>query len=52
MAHEFWIPDMGGVDWDAVIAEYLPLADRMATRDDFAELLWEMIGELGTSTPT
>jgi tricorn protease len=49
MAHEFWIPDMGGVDWDAVVAEYLPLADRMATAADVADLLWEMFGELGTS---
>jgi tricorn protease len=49
MAHDFWVPDMGGVDWDGVIAEYLPLADRMASPTDFADLLWEIFGELGTS---
>jgi tricorn protease len=49
MAHDFWVPDMAGVDWDAVIAEYLPLADRVASATDFADLLWEIFGELGTS---
>ena len=49
MAHDFWVPDMAGVDWDGVIAEYLPLADRIASATDFADLLWEIFGELGTS---
>jgi tricorn protease len=49
MAHDFWVPDMAGVDWDGVIAEYLPLADRVASATDFADLLWEIFGELGTS---
>jgi tricorn protease len=49
MAHDFWVPDMAGVDWDGVIAEYLPLADRVASPTDFADLLWEIFGELGTS---
>ena len=49
MAHEFWVPDMAGVDWDAIIADYLPLAGRMASASDFADLLWEIFGELGTS---
>jgi tricorn protease len=49
MAHDFWVPDMAGVNWDGVLAEYLPLADRMASAADFADLLWEIFGELGTS---
>ncbi len=47
MRDHFWIEDMGGVDWDDVLERYLPLVDRIATRDDLSEVLWEMIGELG-----
>ena len=49
MRDHFWIEDMGGVDWDDVLERYLPLVDRIATRDDLSEVLWEMIGELGSS---
>lgn len=49
MRDHFWIADMGGVDWDDVLERYLPLIDRIATRDDLSEVLWEMIGELGAS---
>ncbi len=49
MRDHFWIEDMGGVDWDDVLARYLPLAERIATRDDLSEVLWEMVGELGSS---
>lgn len=45
----FWTPDMSGVDWLAVYQRYLPLLDRVATRGEFSDLLWEMQGELGTS---
>jgi len=47
--HDFWVPDMAGVDWDAVLAEYRPLLDRIAGPRDFADLLYEVLGELGTS---
>ena len=47
--HDFWVPDMAGVNWDAVLAEYQPLLDRIAGPRDFADLLWEVAGELGTS---
>lgn len=47
--HDFWVPDMAGVDWDAVLAEYRPLLDRIAGPGDFADLLYEVFGELGTS---
>ena len=49
MRDHFWIEDMGGVDWDDVLERYLPLVDEVATRDDLSEVLWEMIGELGSS---
>ena len=47
--HLYWIEDMGGLDWDAVVARYLPLVDRVSTRDELTDLLWELHGELGTS---
>ena len=49
MRDHFWVEDMGGVDWDAVLPRYLPVVDRLATRDDLSEVLWEMIAELGSS---
>lgn len=45
----FWVEDMSGVDWLRVRNRYLPLVDRVATRIEFSDLMWEMQGELGTS---
>ncbi|GAA2056170.1 S41 family peptidase [Streptomyces cheonanensis] len=45
----FWDPGMCGVDWDAVLEQYRPLVERVATPDEFADLLREVLGELGTS---
>ncbi|MFH8985056.1 S41 family peptidase [Streptomyces varsoviensis] len=45
----FWEPGMCSVDWDGVLAEYRPLVERIASPDDFADLLREVLGELGTS---
>jgi len=45
----FWTEDMSGVDWERVYHRYLPLVDRIATRGEFSDLMWEMQGELGTS---
>jgi tricorn protease len=45
----FWVEDMSGVDWAEVYDRYLPLVDRVGTRSDFSDLLWELQGELGTS---
>ncbi|MGA4849420.1 S41 family peptidase [Streptomyces sp. G5(2025)] len=45
----FWDPGMSGVDWDGVLAQYRPLVERVASPDDFADLLREVLGELGTS---
>ncbi|WP_035849005.1 S41 family peptidase [Kitasatospora azatica] len=46
---QFWDPQMGGLDWPALVAQYEPLLDRIASPDDFADLLRELLGELGTS---
>ncbi|HYZ93246.1 MAG TPA: PDZ domain-containing protein [Actinomycetota bacterium] len=45
----FWVADMSGVDWDAIYERYLPLVDKVASRLEFSDLMWEMLGELGTS---
>ena len=47
--HDFWVADLAEVDWDGVLELYRPLLDRIAGPRDFADLLWEMLGELGTS---
>jgi tricorn protease len=49
MRHDFWVPDMAEVDWDGVLDTYRPLLARIRTADDFADLVWEVFGELGTS---
>ncbi|MFZ3595204.1 S41 family peptidase [Streptomyces sp. BH104] len=45
----FWEPHMCGIDWDAVLDQYRPLVERVASPDEFADLLREVLGELGTS---
>ncbi|WEV25822.1 PDZ domain-containing protein [Streptomyces sp. 71268] len=45
----FWEPGLGGVDWDAILEQYRPLLERVASPDEFADLLREVLGELGTS---
>ncbi|SEN10047.1 tricorn protease [Actinacidiphila rubida] len=45
----FWAPDMCGVDWPAILDQYRPLVERVSTPDEFADLLREVLGELGTS---
>ncbi|MFE5627772.1 S41 family peptidase [Streptomyces sp. NPDC056543] len=45
----FWDPNMCGVDWPAVLDQYRPLVERVASPDDFTDLLREVMGELGTS---
>ena len=46
---QFWVADMSGVDWNAVRSRYEPLLERVATRAELSDLIWEMQGELGTS---
>lgn len=45
----FWDPGMCGIDWDGVLEQYRPLVERVASPDEFADLLREVLGELGTS---
>ncbi len=45
----FWTEDMSQVDWQTVYQRYFPLIDRVSTRSEFSDLMWEMQGELGTS---
>lgn len=45
----FWAEDMSGVDWQAMYARYAPLVQRVGSRAELSDLLWELQGELGTS---
>jgi tricorn protease len=45
----FWTADMSGVDWQKVFDRYASLLERVTTRSEFSDLVWEMQGELGTS---
>jgi tricorn protease len=45
----YWDPQMCGIDWNGVLDQYRPLVERVASPDDFADLLREVLGELGTS---
>jgi tricorn protease len=49
MRRDFWDAGMSGVDWDGVLDTYRPLLDRVRGADDFTDLMWEVVGELGTS---
>lgn len=43
----FYDAGMHGVDWPAVRAKYEPLVDRVTDRFELAELMAQMVGELG-----
>lgn len=45
----FWNEDLSGVDWERVRKLYEPLIDKVNTREELNDLLWEVQGELGTS---
>ncbi|MBO0777655.1 MAG: PDZ domain-containing protein [Ktedonobacteraceae bacterium] len=45
----FWDENMMGVDWEAMYARYAPLLERVSSRSELSDLLWELQGELGTS---
>ncbi|HLX30858.1 MAG TPA: S41 family peptidase [Casimicrobiaceae bacterium] len=46
---QFWVPDMSGIDWQAIYHRYEPLLSRISTRSELSDLIWEIQGELGTS---
>ncbi|KQC13288.1 MAG: hypothetical protein APR63_00895 [Desulfuromonas sp. SDB] len=45
----YWVEDMSNIDWEKIYDRYFPLVDRIASRSEFSDLIWEMQGELGTS---
>jgi tricorn protease len=47
--HDYWVADLADIDWDAALDSYRPLLDRIAGPSDFVDVLWETLGELGTS---
>lgn len=49
MREMFWVEDMAGVPWDTVYDRYRALIDRVSTRSDLSDVIWEMYGELGSS---
>jgi len=42
----FYDPNMHGVDWDATLAKYMPLVDRVTTREELSDLIGRVVGEL------
>jgi tricorn protease len=44
-----WVADLGGVDWREALDGYLPWLVRIGGGDDFADVLAEALGELGSS---
>lgn len=42
----FYDANMHGVDWDAMHAKYLPLVDRVTTRNELSDLIGRFVGEL------
>ncbi|MGH2501701.1 MAG: PDZ domain-containing protein, partial [Ktedonobacterales bacterium] len=46
---QYWTADMSGIDWETVRERYAPLVDRLGSRAELSDLIWEMQGELGSS---
>jgi len=42
----FYDPDMHGVDWEGVRDKYMPLVDRVTTRDELSDVIGRIVGEL------
>ncbi|MBC8465501.1 PD40 domain-containing protein, partial [bacterium] len=45
----YWVENMSSIDWKKIYDRYYPLLNRVGSRIEFSDLLWEMQGELGTS---
>jgi tricorn protease len=46
MRDYFYAPDMHGVNWNALRTKYEPLVDRVTTRQELADIMAQMIGEI------
>jgi tricorn protease len=42
----FYDPNMHGLDWDGMRDKYLPLVDRVTTREELSDLIGRFVGEL------
>ncbi|HES57896.1 MAG TPA: PDZ domain-containing protein, partial [Firmicutes bacterium] len=49
LSEYFYDEDMHGVDWEAVLARYLPRVRRLGDTYEFGQLYREMLGELNAS---
>jgi tricorn protease len=45
---QFW-QDRPGIDWEGMFTRYAPLLERVGSRSELSDLIWELQGELGTS---
>lgn len=45
----FWTENMSGINWQRIYSIYLPVLEKVATRSEFSDLIWEVQAELGTS---
>ena len=45
----FWDKDMGQVNWDQILQDYLTVCQRVTTRSELNDLINELHGELGSS---
>lgn len=44
----FWDPGMSGIDWPAMRDKYLPMVDRVRSRDELRDIQAQMAAELST----
>lgn len=49
MRDHYFAEDMSGVDWKQMHDRYLPRVRRCGTRSELSDIIWECIGETGTS---
>lgn len=49
MRDHYWESTMHGIDWPAVYQKYKVLLPKITTREEYSDLVWEMIAETGTS---
>jgi len=45
----FWVSNMSNINWKKIYTRYFKLIDKLGSRSEFSDLIWEMQGELGTS---